>query len=176
MFTDPDGRENQLGITVKFTEGFSRAQKPTTRDVKVLGAAQRSVDLTVNAVMNGSDEARKADAKVWAVTADPDYENGKAVADTIATPASDGEPKVIDTVYTDKIADAAEPGQSMTFSDGVSAESGDPALLVLGAHELAHGSDGNMAITDERESELDVGGRVRDTIKSSPDVNKSKIK
>ena len=143
---------------------------------KILNAAQRSVDLTVRAVMNGTDESRKADLKVWNVTADPDDVKGKDIANTIAYPASGDEPKYIDTVYTAKIADAAEPGDPMTFSDGITAEKGDPALLAVGAHELGHGSDGNMKINNKGQSERDVGRRVQDTIKTSPDVDRSKIK
>ena len=175
LFFDPDGRENQLGIIVTFRD-FSRYEKPNSKDMKILNAAQRSVDLTVRAVMSGTDESRKGDLKVWNVTADPDDVKGKDIANTIAYPASGDEPKYIDTVYTAKIADAAEPGDPMTFSDGITAEKGDPALLAVGAHELGHGSDGNMKINNKGQSERDVGRRVQDTIKTSPDVDRSKIK
>jgi RHS repeat-associated protein len=178
-FVDPDGRDNQLGIKVKFAEGFARTDNPTAKDTKVLNAAQRSVDLTVSAVMNGSDEARKADLKSWEVSADPDYtnkESPKAFADTLSYPANEDQPKLIDTTYTKRIAEAADPGQSMTFSDGVTANSGDPALLAIGAHELGHGSDGNMAIQGKAQSEKDVGKRVLDTVKTSNDIDKGDIK
>lgn len=91
-------------------------------------------------------------------------------------PAANGNQKSIDAVLTRKITEAATPGDIVKLSDGLSSPAGDPALLQIGAHELAHGSDGNLKITDAEESEKDVRVRVLDTVKTSPDVKAGTIK
>lgn len=157
---------------MQFTEDFARSSNPNKRDNRVLNAAQRSVDLTVRAVMAGSDEAVKADLTVWKVSADPEYQIGAhGVADTVAYAADGVDPKEIDIVFGPRILSILDSREKTKFSHGITARGGDPALLVVGAHELSHGADGNIGIDDENASEADVGVRVREIVKSSPDVS-----
>lgn len=66
---DPDGKDNQLGIFVRFSENVKR--EPTASDRALLAAAQLSVDLTVEAVPeNGSDDQCWGLSE-WTVIADP---------------------------------------------------------------------------------------------------------
>lgn len=178
LFNDPDGRENKLGIVATFTGGFERAATPTARDTKVLNAAQRSVDLTVNAALASNNASRISDAKMWDVTANPDLT--RADVDGIAytgTTNHEGKKTAISTEFTGDIVDVVEPNSGPhSFTDGLTSNGGDATLFQIGAHELGHGSDVNVAISSEAASERDAGNQVLDQLKSSPDIKESEIR
>ena len=176
-FVDPDGRENVLGIVANLKDGFEGTGNAQF-DQKVLSAAQRSVDLTVNAVMAGENAGRINDAKVWTVTVDPsatEQAQGGGIANTVAIPASGNDPKSISTEYSARILDHADPSKSFNLTDGLTSQGGDPSLAHVGMHELGHGSDENMAIESKATSERDVGNQVLDMARSSPDLSRGDI-
>jgi RHS repeat-associated protein len=177
-YVDPDGRANAYGITVQYASDFERTNAPTRRDQNALKASQRAVDLTINAVDNGKNEAVKADAKIWNVTVSPDRKIGTkgGVADTTAYRADveSGDPKSIDTEFGSGILGLTNESQTNNFSDGLSAKGGDASLLTVGAHELSHGAEGNIDL-DEKASENDVRPRIKNIVDTSPDVQSNEV-
>jgi RHS repeat-associated protein len=171
-FVDPDGRENVLGVVARFSD---EVESPTAADRRALADVQRSVDLTVETVVASGDTNVISDAQAWSVEYDPTYENAdnpRTLADTIVqgTQGSADDPQEISTVYTKIFSAIVNSPGAMRGSEGITSTTKDAKLLVTGLHELSHGSEGNRRIASERESEADVGGRVRELIKHSPTV------
>jgi len=169
-FTDPDGRDNELGVLAT----FSRAEKPTAGDIAGLADVQKSVDLTIEAVVKTGNQDIIDDAKVWKVEFDPTYvvkDHPTAAADTV-TQGTKGDDKEISTVYGKNFSPSVNGNGSMKASDGVTTKTKNAKLLDIGGHELSHGSEGNRKIHSDKDSEADVGKRVREILKASPTVKK----
>jgi hypothetical protein len=128
-------------------------------------------------VVASGDKEVVADAKVWDVEYDPTYENSSAIADTTTTgtPGSTDDPKSISTTFTAVFEDFRNTEGKVRTSDGIRTSTKEARLLVVGLHELSHGSEGNRAFNKANdpegiESERDVGTRIRNLIRYSPTI------
>jgi hypothetical protein len=81
----------------------------------------------------------------------------------------------VSTEYSAQILDHADPSKSFSLTGGLTSKGGDPSLAHVGMHELAHGSDQNMAIESVPASERDAGNQVLEMTRSSPDIRRSDI-
>lgn len=184
-YVDPDGRENEYGIEVSFDTLFARADNPNKRDVRTMEAAQRSVDLTVNAAIASKNPERMRLAQSWNVTVDPSLSASKSrgIAETtVDTQKLDGASDMISisTLYSGDILGLSKPNSgNHPFVDGLRSNGGDATLFQVGAHELAHGTAENIAVEKAqgiKASELNAGSQVQELLKSSPDVSESQIR
>jgi hypothetical protein len=164
------------GVVATFSEYFLKTRAPTAHDLEGLADVQRSVDLTVATVRASGNQEAISDLKFWTVLYDPTYvdaKHPKAIATTITqgTAGSEDDHKDINTLYGKNFDNIRNETNPVRTSDRITTSTKDARLLVIGLHELSHGSEGNRKITDDDDaSERDVGNRVRELLKSSPDV------
>lgn len=158
---DPDGRDNVLKIVARLPDNL---QHPTETDKKVQHAAQRSVDLTVNAVLAGGTDEQKANAAKWTVSVDPT----KNVSATGGTATTWGDQ--VKTTYYASIEFFSETTGDVKLAGGVTAKGSDAALLVIGGHELAHTTAENRAMAPGVEKENNASKQAVEMSKSSPEV------
>ncbi|MGH8107584.1 MAG: RHS repeat-associated core domain-containing protein [Arenimonas sp.] len=169
-FIDPDGRKNALGIIAELPQSLTN---PSSKDLKVQEAAQRSVDLTVDAIQRGNNVEDKHDASVWVVTVDPRVQKTQsgAVADTIAYKDPDtGVTDEINTLYSASIYEAANSNTTINLTY-LTADGGDAALAAIGAHEISHGTSENQALTELRSSERNASDRALKILKNSNETS-----
>jgi RHS repeat-associated protein len=166
LFTDPDGRDNSLGILAKFPHDFG---KPSASDLHAQASAQRSVDLTVNAVLNGNSTELRQKISQWSVTVDP----SKPTSDTGGTASTKG--STVETTYWGSISDIADASGTVRMSGGMSAPGGDPALLAIGGHELGHTTEKNKAMPPDVQREQDASHTAVEISASSPDIKPGTI-
>ena len=162
---DPDGRANVLGIVAQFPKDFGH---PSQSDLKIQATAQRSVDLTVNAVENGGSAELRANAAKWSVEVDPRM---------IATPTGGTARTYGDAVHTQYTAAVGllTEGNTWHLSGGVTAKSGDPALFVVGAHELAHATSENIIMLAGPPKEFNASKQAMELLGSSPDIKPNTV-
>ncbi len=139
-----------------------------------------SADLAVEAVLASGDADVIEDAKTWEVNyapneIDPELPGAYAGTSTGGVRGDDENPWTITTSYLKPFDKARNNPKGIKFKDGITVSTKDAFLIVIGLHELSHGSAGNSAIPavtkkQRKVSEADVGVRVRKLIKHSPTV------
>ena len=126
--------------------------------------AQKSVDLTVNAVVkNGTDE-QKNNAKSWMVEVD----SRRATSKTGGSATTYGDKNL--TVYYSSIETLATYEAPIKLAGGITAQGGSPALVAVGTHELAHTTSENRAIEASPEKESNASGQSLRLIKGTPEA------
>lgn len=177
-FTDPDGRDNVLGVLARLPNG--QAQSPD-RPVLAQQVAQRAVDLTINAAVASGDPELIHNARMWQVTVDPSaskapQQGGLAETQTGTFRAS-GKVAFVQTVFSNQILRAYGPTSDGTVrSSGLSSKAGDATLLGLGGHELGHSTAENRSMPSGKAKEINASQTAVNLSKTSTDVSKDSLK
>ena len=156
-FTDPDGRDNVLGITAKFVpdEYFPRHANPSQKDIDGLAATQKSVDLLVEEVMeNGTQEEKDTLMKVDHQY-DPMFARDRKGGLAVHQADYDEGGRDMVTYYSD-ILNVAESSTGSFGAYGATFKGGNIGLKFISTHEFAHSSESNKSIENETEKEKDA--------------------
>jgi RHS repeat-associated protein len=182
-FIDPNGRDNVLNIVVQIDPGSPVAGNLTTEHIAAQSAAQRSVDLTVAAVMKSGTSEQKASLKNWTVSIDPSsgpppgVSKKSVVAITTFYPdEGEGYPETIDTSFGGNVAKLTKQNMQHSDTRGMKAKGGNPALLMTGAHEfVGHGNKQNDAVPEGPAREEDAKDQTWPIVKNADDIEPGDI-
>lgn len=172
-FADPDGRENALGILARLP---SDLEDPSKSQLRVQDAAQRSVDLSVEATLASGDQEAIGLAKVWNVTVDPRAAAGPhdGAAET-SSRYRGSEVVSVDTFFSNQILDAAQTTGTM-FSRGLQSDGADASLMALGLHELGHGDFSIRGMPSGYDKEMKASEFAARISPFSPTVEQGKVR